>query len=159
MHVSISDSNQGAPKHWGCWPRHNHNIGILRWRWTTYTTRGSAITETNLKIKSERLVHCWENIHKTAWMMSTFQPYKSPGVDSVFSILLQKKVGRSFPIYWRWMKMKNQPSSESNTYKMKKGQNYFTFPKVGKTGLRPLGPYAYHLLKTMEEVVDNYMRT
>lgn len=95
------------------------------------------------------------------WAISAFQPYKTPGVDGIFPALLQKgkrelmihliRITRSslalgyIPKTWRRARV---------TFIPKVGKKENTHPK----SFRPISLTSF-LLKTLEKVVDNYIRS
>ena len=97
---------------------------------------------------------------RISWAISTFQPYKTAGVDGVIPVFLQKGGQLLLPHLIRMFR-----SSFAMGYLPSKWRRAkVTFiPKIGKRD--PSNPKSYRpicltsfMLKTMEKVVDNYLR-
>jgi ribonuclease HI len=95
------------------------------------------------------------------WAMDTFQPYKSPGVDGIIPALLQR--GKR-DIIVHLIRMFRGSFALGYIPKLWRRARVIFIPKVGRRdttlpkSFRPISLTSF-LLKTMEKVVDNYLRT
>lgn len=94
------------------------------------------------------------------WAISTFQPFKSPGVDGIFPALLQKGQKEIFPHLLRIARTSLASGYIPSIWRRAK----VTFiPKIGKKdgtnpkSFRPISLTSF-VLKTIEKAVDNYIR-
>jgi hypothetical protein len=97
---------------------------------------------------------------RVEWAIDSFAPYKSPGMDGIFPVLLQQareavipylvRIFRSclatgyFPAIWQQVKVVFIPKPSRNSYS-------------GPRDYRPISLTSF-LLKAMERLVDRYLR-
>ena len=73
---------------------------------------------------------------RVEWAIDSFAPYKSPGIDGIFS--------GHVPTAWRQVKVVFIPKPGRNSY-------------CGPKDFRPISPTSF-LLKTLERLVDRFLR-
>ena len=107
------------------------------------------------------LVHELITVQSVTWSFRLFQPYKSPGPDGVLPVMLHHVNNETIKwissIYRQCLLTNCMPSSWRNvrvTFIPKPGKSNYQLPRA----YRPMS-LASFLLKGLERIVDNYIRT
>ncbi|XP_037932593.1 uncharacterized protein LOC119667375 [Teleopsis dalmanni] len=128
-----------------------------------YTETTETIEDTRFLLVTRRdlsLARKIFTVNKTKWAISTFSPFKSPGIDNIQPCLLQKGVDILAPILTNLFRI----SLELGVIPKHWTKARVAFiPKAGKKAdhtpkaFRPISLTSF-LLKTMEKILDQYIR-